>query len=372
MSRLFTPLKLGKSQLANRLALAPMTRFRVDDNYLPIPAVKDYYEQRAAVPGTLLITEGILVSTRHVGHKNLPGIWSEEQVTAWREVTDAVHAKGGVIYAQLWAHGRTGEPGVFEEMGSKLMGPSAIPMSEDSPTPAEMTEDDIRQLIADYAQAARNAIRAGFDGVEIHNANGYLLDEFLQDVSNQRVDGWGGSVEKRVRLPLEVAKAVAEAIGADRTGIRISPYGKFQGMLMADPDPTFRHFIEQLAPLGLAYLHVIETRQALVELGIEDTPDRSIDWIAKLWASSVGGPVIVGGGHTPESARQTVEERFKGLDVLVGFGRWFISNPDLVFRIQHGVELTKYDRNTFYIPKSLDGYADYGFSSEYQVSQGKN
>lgn len=369
-SRLFTPLKLGKSQLAHRLALAPMTRYRVDDDYVQMPIVKDYYEQRAAVPGTLLISEGIIVSTRHMGHRNLPGLWSEEQVTAWRRVTDAVHGKGGIMYAQLWAHGRTGEPPVCESLGSKLMGPSPIPMAEGSPTPVEMTEDDIRQLIADYAQAARNAIRAGFDGVEIHGANGYLIDQFLQDVSNQRTDGWGGSIEKRVRLPLEVVKAVMEAVGADRTAIRISPYSVFQGMLMADPDPTFRYWVEQLKQLGLAYLHIIEPRQDLLELGLEDTPDRSIDWMVKLWDNA--SPVIVAGGYSPKSARHAVEERFKDLDVLVSFGRMFISNPDLVFRIKNGIELKKYDRNTFFIPKSPVGYADYAFSSEYQASLGKN
>ncbi|KAL8383367.1 hypothetical protein RB595_006899 [Gaeumannomyces hyphopodioides] len=370
MSRLFTPLKLGKSQLAHRLAMAPMTRFRVDDNYVQMPAAKDYYEQRAAVPGTLLISEGVIVSTRHMGHTNIPGLWSEEQVAAWRDTTDAVHTKGGIMYAQLWAHGRTGEPAVFERLGSKLMGPSPIPMGEGSPTPVEMTEDDIRQLIADYAQAARNAIRAGFDGVEIHGANGYLLDEFLQDVSNQRTDGWGGSVEKRARLPLEIVKAVAEAVGADRTGIRISPYSMFQGMMMADPDPTFRYLIEQLRPLGLAYLHIVEARQGLVEIGLEDVTDRSIDWMVKLWANT--SPVIVAGGHTPESAKQAVDERFRDLDVMVAFGRRFIPNPDLVFRIKHGVELEKYDRNTFFTPKGLVGFADYGFSSEYQASLGRN
>lgn len=302
-----------------------------------------------------------------MGYTNVPGIWSPSQIAAWRAITNAVHARGSVIFMQLWAHGRTGYPAVAESLGHKIVGPSAIPMAEGAAVPAEMTEEEIRQLIADYAAAARNAVlEAGFDGVEIHGANGYLLDQFLQDMSNKRTDAWGGSVENRARLHIEIAKAVAAAVGADRTALRVSPYSNYQGMLMADPDPTFRYLLEQLKPMGLAYLHAIEARPDEDDEEIADNLDRDIDWLVELWDNA--SPFIVAGGHTPESARQTVDERFKDRDVIVAFGRPFIANPDLVFRIKNGVELTEQDRSMFYVPKGLKGFADYPFSSEYQAS----
>ncbi|KAJ3955938.1 hypothetical protein N0V92_007528 [Colletotrichum tropicale] len=327
--------------------------------------MKEYYEQRACVPGTLLISEGTLISYRTAGRRNVPGIWNEAHIAGWKEVTDAVHAKGSFIYCQLWHLGRGGRVDVLQQLGLNLESSSAVPINEDSPTPVELTEDDITQIIQDYAQAARNAIQAGFDGVEIHGANGYLPDQFLQDTCNKRNDAWGGSIEKRARFHLEVTKAVIEAVGADRTAVRLSPYSDFQGMLMDDPDPTFKYVTEQLKPLGLAYLHLIEARIS----GNNDTDtggQRTVKWLVELWNNA--SPVLLAGGLNAETAKKAVEETYKDYDVAIVFGRFFISNPDLVFRIKEGINLEKYERTYFYTPKLPKGYIDYPFSPQFQAT----
>ncbi|KAJ0339501.1 hypothetical protein COL154_002754 [Colletotrichum chrysophilum] len=327
--------------------------------------MKEYYEQRACVPGTLLISEGTLISHRTAGRWNVPGIWNEAHIAGWKEVTDAVHAKGSLIYCQLWHLGRGGRVDVLQQLGFNLESSSAVPINEDSPTPVELTEDDITQIIQDCAQAARNAIQAGFDGVEIHGANGYLPDQFLQDTCNKRNDAWGGSIEKRARFHLEVTKAVIEAVGADRTAVRLSPYSDFQGMLMGDPDPTFKYVTEQLKPLGLAYLHLIEARIS----GNDDTDtggQRTVKWLVELWDNT--SPVLLAGGLNAETAKKAVEETYKDYDVAIVFGRFFISNPDLVFRIKEGINLEKYERTYFYTPKLPKGYIDYPFSPQFQAT----
>ncbi|KAL8389025.1 hypothetical protein RB595_008851 [Gaeumannomyces hyphopodioides] len=373
MTKLFTPLKVGSSQLLNRVAMAPMTRFRADDDWVPMPAVAEYYAQRAAVPGTLLITEATIVSAANMGMDNVPGIWTDAQVASWRRVVDAVHARGGVIFCQLWAHGRTGSSEVAKRLGHVVLGPSAIPMEDGAEVPREMTEAEIQQAIADYVQGARNAVeRAGFDGVEVHGANGYLLDQFLQDTSNKRTDAWGGSIENRARFHVEVVKAVIDAVGADRTGLRLSPYSDYQGMMMEDPKPQFGYLLEQLRPLGLAYLHALEERVDVVGQSEKQLdPAKNLDWMVKQWNNA--SPFIVTGDQNGKIARETVDERFKDLDVIVGVGRPFISNPDLVFRFDKGLALEPSDdRESFYEAKSLVGFADYPYSSEYQASVGAN
>jgi len=228
-----------------------------------------------------------------------------------------------------------------------------------------MTEEDIRDVIADYATAARNAIEAGFDGVEIHGANGYLPDQFLQDVCNRRTDRWGGSIENRARFHLEVTKAVAEAVGADRVGMRLSPHSEYLGMRMADPLPTFEYLVAELKKFGLAYLHLVEGRIS----GQSDTDVREGETnspLIRVWDNS--SPVLLAGGFTPESAREVVEKTYRDYDVVVVFGRHFIANPDLVFRLKHDIALNKYDRPTFYLPKVPKGYIDYPFSQEFGQS----
>jgi NADPH2 dehydrogenase len=273
-----------------------------------------------------------------------------------------IHAKGCAIYCQLWHQGRSGHRAVLEAEGFKLLSSSAIPISPEDETPEAMTEDEIQETIRNYAAAAKNAIAAGFDGVEIHGANGYLPDQFLQTTCNQRTDNWGGSIEKRARFHLEVTKAVIDAIGAERTGMRLSPYSDFGGMLMDEPEPTFEYLLKELKPLGLAYLHVIEARIK----GNDDADcggQKSVEWMVKMWDNS--SPVVLAGGFLPESAKQAVDETYKDYDVIIAFGRYFVANPDLVFRVKEGVPLVQYDRTVFYTPKEAKGYIDYPFSQQY-------
>jgi NADPH2 dehydrogenase len=229
-------------------------------------------------------------------------------------------------------------------------------------TPEAMTEEEILGAIEDYAQAAKNAIAAGFDGVEVHGANGYLCDQFLQTTCNQRTDDWGGSIEKRARFHLEVTKAIAAAIGAERTGMRLSPYSSFNGMLMDEPEQTFAFLLEKLKPLGLSYLHLIEAR---IE-GNDDSEcggQKSVDWMVEVWGNV--SPVLIAGGFNPESAKQAVDEKYKDFDVVIVFGRYFVTNPDLVYRVREGLPLAGYDRKVFYTPKEPKGYIDYPLSQQY-------
>jgi NADPH2 dehydrogenase len=273
-----------------------------------------------------------------------------------------VHAKGGVIYCQLWNQGRAGNPDVLAEEGYKLLSASAVPVGPQHQTPQEMTEDEIIQTIEDYASAAKNAVAAGFDGIEIHGANGYLPDQFLQTTCNKRTDFWGGSIENRVRFYLAVVNAVIAAIGAKRTAVRLSPYSDFNGMLMDDPRPTFKHLLQQLKPLGLSYLHLIEARIT----GNDDSEtggQESVGWMVEMWDNV--SPVLLSGGFRAESAQRAVDEQYKNHDVIIVFGRYFVSNPDLVYRIREGITLAPYDRSVFYTPKQTKGYADYPFSPQF-------
>ncbi|ETS77334.1 hypothetical protein PFICI_11208 [Pestalotiopsis fici W106-1] len=363
-SRLFEPLKLGNVTLQHRIAMAPLTRFRADENHVPLPFVKEYYAQRASTPGTLIISEATLVSKKAGGYGLVPGIWTKEQIAGWKEVTDAVHAKGSFMYLQLWALGRVADPNNAAKEGIEIKAPSAIPQAEGATVPQELTQDEIKSFVADYAQAARNAVAAGFDGVEIHGANGYLIDQFNQDTANQRTDAYGGSVENRSRFAVEVASAVVDAVGADKVGIRLSPYSTFQGMRMADPIPQFTDLARKLKALGLAYLHLVEARIS-GNATIETT--EKVDFLIDEWDNV--SPVLIAGGFTPESAKRAVDDEYKGKDVVIVFGRHFISTPDLPFRVQKGIELTPYDRNKFYNAGEEEGYITWPFSEEFQSQQ---
>ncbi|KAJ8595589.1 FMN-linked oxidoreductase [Rhizopogon salebrosus TDB-379] len=229
---LFTPIKVGRMNLSHRIVLAPLTRFRAYDTHVPGPHAATYYAQRASVPGTLLITEATYISQAAGGMDFVPGIYTQEHVAGWKKVTDAVHEKKSFIFCQLWALGRAAFPDVLvKEDNSPLVSASQIPLSiRPDSIPHALTESEIQTYIDAYVTAARNAMEAGFDGVEIHGANGYLIDQFLQEVSNTREDGWGGSVEKRARFAIEVVNAVVKEVGAERVGIRLSPWSPFQGM----------------------------------------------------------------------------------------------------------------------------------------------
>ena len=235
-------------------------------------------------------------------------------------------------------------------------------MSSDSPVPRAMTEDEIESIVGDYAQAAKNAIEAGFDGVEIHGANGYLIDQFTQDTSNRRSDAWGGSVERRSRFGLAVAKAVVDAVGADRTGIRLSPFSTFQGMGMDDPLLQFSHLLRGLKALKLAYVHLVESRIS-GSADVETT--QKVDFALDIWGHT--SPILLAGGFRADSAKRAVEEEYKDKEVAIVFGRYFISNPDLPYKVKQGIEFTPYDRTTFYKAGSPEGYIDYPFSEEFET-----
>jgi len=369
-SKLFQPMRIGNIELSNRIVLAPLTRYRADDSHVPLPFVADYYAQRASYPGTLLITEGTFISPQAGGYTNVPGIYNVAQIEAWKNVTAAVHAKNSFIFMQLWALGRTADPSVLkQELGEKgkVVSASNIPL-EDGATPEALTEEEIWDFIGYFKQAAKNAIEAGFDGVEIHGANGYLVDQFVQDVSNHRTDGWGGNVRKRARFGLEVAKAVVEAVGAERTAMRMSPFSDFQGMKMDDPKPQFTYYAEQLRDLNLAYLHIVV--RPVTQDNVDTPRIDNIDFLMDTWKNI--SPVLIAGGYKTDLAYKAVDEEHQGKDVAVAFGRYFISNPDLVFRIKERLEFTPYDRRLFYNKAEAKGYTTWEFSKEWEAQVQRN
>ncbi|KAL5412116.1 hypothetical protein PMIN06_009622 [Paraphaeosphaeria minitans] len=364
-SRLFNPLKLGDLQLSNRVAMAPLTRFRTDENHVPLPMVAEYYAQRASAPGTLLISEATLISKQAGGYANVPGIYSQEQIDSWKKVTEAVHKKGSFIYLQLWALGRVASSAQAEKEGITIKTSSPVALGEGYATPKEMTIEEIQETIGDYAQAAKNAIEAGFDGVELHGANGYLIDQFIQDTVNQRTDAYGGSVENRSRFAIEATKAVADAIGAKKTGIRLSPFSTFQGMKMDEPHPQFNDIIKKLDAFNdLAYIHLVESRID----GSADTDPNPAEQL-QPFVDQFRNPVLIAGGFKPDSAHNLLDQQYPNKDVVVVFGRYFISTPDLVFRLEKGIELNPYNRDTFYLPMKAEGYTDYPFSKEFLSAQ---
>jgi NADPH2 dehydrogenase len=300
------------------------------------------------------------VSPRHGGYPNVPGIYNDSQIAAWKKVSDAVHAKGSHIYLQLWALGRAANPQFLERSGHKLVSSSDVPMksafSDDMHYPTPMTEDDIQNTISDFVNAAENATLAGFDGVEIHGANGYLVDQFLQDVSNSRNDNWGGSIENRSRFAVELTKAVVNAIGNDRTAIRFSPWSRYQGMRMSDPIPQFSDVVRRLADLKLAYLHACES----------DVKDEGIDWLLKAYRNA--SPVLLAGNYNGESAKETVDNKYPNHDIGIAFGRPYIANPDLPFRVKKGIPFAPFHSQTVY-GQGSEGYTDYPFSEEFSSDQ---
>lgn len=367
-SKLFKPLKLGSNQLQHRIAMAPLTRYRHNNHHVAKPFVPRYYGERASTPGTLIISEATGVSMQDSGIRQSPAFVTDEQVAAWKDVIAAVHEHGSIWFQQLWALGRAAEPEYQKERGYNYRSSSAVPMKEDGAAPEEMTEKEILQLIEDYVATAKRVIAAGGDGVEIHGAHGYLLDQFISDSVNKRTDKWGGSVENRSRLVLEVVKAVTEAIGSDRVGLRLSPYASFQGAEASDIIAQYSYIIEQLKslPQPLAYLSLVEARgdpAKLLSPEQSDSEQQTLDFILDVWDNR--SPVIVAGGYTRESAAEILDGHYSKWDVIVAFGRDFLANPDFVWRLKNGVELNKYHRQSFYIKGSDIGYNDYPLSPEY-------
>ena len=360
---LFDPLHIGSAHLSHRVAMAPLTRYRATSAHVHTDLATEYYAQRACVPGTLLITEATFISPRASGYANVPGIYNADQIKAWKKVTDAVHQKGSYIYCQLWALGRAATPAIVrKEAGEQwFISSSAEPMAAGGEAPRPLTEEDIWAFVGDYAQAAKNAIKAGFDGVEVHGANGYLVDQFTQDVCNKRTDAWGGSPEKRAKFGYEVTKAVVAAVGKEKVGIRLSPFSTFQGMKMAKPEEGFTPLIKGLKELDLAYIHLVESRIS-GNADVETT--EKIDFALDIWGQT--SPVLLAGGFKPDSSKRAMEE-YKDYAIVIVFGRYFISNPDLPFRIQNDIELNMYDRSTFYNAGSPKGYTDQPFSKEWEA-----
>ena len=368
-SPLFSPTRAGAIDLATRIVMAPLTRNRAP-GATPTPLMAEYYAQRAN-PDTgagLIISEATAISPQGQGYADVPGLYGTEQLDGWKKVTQAVHAQGGKIVCQLWHVGRVShhilQPGnadpvapsairaeaktyVFNEQGQGHFTPVSAPRA--------LHRHEIPQIVHDYAAAARNAVKsAGFDGVEIHGANGYLLDQFLKTGANQRTDDYGGKIENRARLMLEVTRAVIDAVGHDRVGIRLSPVTPANGIDDAEPQPLFDYLIRQLAPLGLAYIHVIEGATG----GPREVPGRPFDYAAvKAAYRQAGGrgAWMVNNGYDPVLAEDAIAS---GRADLVAFGKAFISMPDLAARIRHGGPYQGLDKATMY-GGGAQGYTDY-------------
>ncbi len=349
LDSLFTPTALGEIALANRVVMAPMTRDRAGPGDVPSDLMVEYYAQRASAG--LIVTEGVQPSAVGKGYWRTPGIHSEEQIAGWRKVADAVHARGGRIVMQLMHCGRV-VVAANRGFDADAIAPSAVPCLTQVPgpdgvpvdcvIPRAVTRDEIPALVAEYAQAARNAVAAGMDGVELHCASGYLINQFLNPASNHRTDEYGGSVENRIRFPIAVLQAMADAIGPGRVGFRISPGNPYNGMDPSDPAATFGPFVKAANALGLAYLHV-------VDMGLA-----GCDTLGLL-RSKFDGPIIANNNLKAESAAALLDT---GRAEAVSFGRAFIANPDLVERVAAGAPLAKPDYSLLYTGEER-GYTDY-------------
>jgi N-ethylmaleimide reductase len=338
-------------------------------SFAPRPLNAEYYAQRATAGG-LIIAEASPVMATGRGNARTPGIYSPQQIEGWREVVDAVHAKGGLIFLQLWHVGRVSHSS-FQPGGIKPVAPSAVPIADlttmtaqgkPAPyeTPRALETDEVSDVVESFRQGAKNALAAGFDGVEIHGANGYLIEQFLQSHTNLRTDRYGGSIENRARLLLEITQAVTEVWGSNRVGVRLSPYGVANGSGEADPMPLYSHVIQALDPLGLAYLHFIEPRSSgagRAEVNHQNVPQAMV-LFRPLWR----GVLITAGGFSGESADAAIAA---GHADAIAFGRIFISNPDLPRRLREGLPLTPYNRATFYGGEEV-GYTDYPVHGELQ------
>ena len=364
---LFTPITVGRWQLPHRVAMAPMTRSRAGQpGNIPTELMTEYYRQRAGA--ALIITEATQVSAQAQGYAWTPGIHTPEQVEGWKNVTAAVHKEGGKIVVQLWHVGRIShralQPGkqlpvapsaIKPEGNAFIVDDSGNPAFVPFETPRALDRNEIHGIVADFVSAARNAIDAGFDGVEIHAANGYLLDQFLNTVSNQRDDEYGGTVANRARLPLQVVDAVAATIGADRVGVRLSPLGHFNSMGMDDPEAMYSYLAEELNKRGLAYLHVISPRS---QVPADDGKQVHLaDRVLKAIRSRYDGVLMLAGGFDRASAETSLAS---GEADLLAFGKPFLANPDLPKRLQLRAKLNEPNPQSFY-GGGASGYTDYPF-----------
>ncbi|MBM7067656.1 alkene reductase [Actibacterium sp. 188UL27-1] len=353
---LFSPVQMGALDLPNRVLMAPLTRNRAQGDGTPKAMAVPYYRQRASAG--LIFTEATQISAMGKGYLDTPGIYTEAQVTAWKKVTDAIHAAGGRVFLQLWHVGRISHSSLLPD-GRAPLSASAIRADaqtftangfEDCSTPDAMTEVQITQTLAEYRHAAKSAKEAGFDGIEVHAANGYLLDQFLQDGSNHRDDAYGGSIENRMRFLQEVLDVVGEIWSPDRTGVRLSPLGQANDISDTDPETLFAAVIEMLDSRKLAYLHMVEAFPGSTP---NDDDSALIDRLRQLWS----GFYIANGGYEAQSASDAITS---GTADAVTFGRPFIANPDLPERFRIGAKLNEPDADTFYGGDET-GYTDYPF-----------
>jgi N-ethylmaleimide reductase len=352
MTTAFDPIDLSGTQLGNRIAMAPMTRSRAHGEGLTVTdSTVEYYGQRASAG--LIITEGIQPSVVGQGYPDTPGLHSAEQVAAWRKVTDAVHAKGGKIFAQIMHAGRIGHPVLFPD-GQVSVAPSAVAAAgqlfthegpKDFIAPRELSGDEVRAVVGEFVEASRNAIEAGFDGVELHGANGYLIHQFLAPNTNLRTDEWGGSVENRIRFAVEVTQAVAAAIGAERTGLRISPGNPYNDIAETDPETVYPALVRELEPLGLGYLHIVEMVPGLRDVTLA---------LRKQFSGTfVLNPATE--GPTDHRALELIED---GIADILAFGSLFLANPDLPVRLKAEGPYNTPDTATFFGGDDK-GYIDY-------------
>lgn len=351
---LFTPIRIGALDLPHRIVMAPLTRCRAGEGNAPTAMNARYYEQRASA--ALIVTEASQVTPYGQGYPGTPGIHSDEQIEGWKLVTKAVHEKGGRIFLQLWHVGRISHPSL-QPGGVLPVAPSAVkPQGQAATTsgmvpfetPRALETAEVYDVIAQYRSGAENAKRAGFDGVEIHGANGYLIDQFLRDGTNKRTDEWGGSVERRARFALEVVSAVVDVWGADRVAIRLAPNGTFNDMHDSNPKEIFGYTLERLSDMNLAYVHLVDMTEKDAKHGSPGIP-------LSFFRSKYRGNLMANGGYTLERANQDIAE---GIADLVSFGQLFISNPDLPERLRTNAPLTPPDPSTFY-GGGEHGYTDY-------------
>jgi N-ethylmaleimide reductase len=363
---LFTRVRLGAMGLPNRIVMAPLTRMRAGANNVPTALNAEYYAQRCSAG--LIISEGVAVSAQAQGYPSSPGIYTAEQIAGWRAVTDVVHTRGGRMVMQIQHNGRNSHSSLLPN-GTRPVAPSAIPSNLPAFTkdfkqvpvevPRALETLEIPAIVGTFRQAALHAIEAGFDGVEVQGANSHLIEEFLEDGTNQRTDAYGGSKENRARFLLDVVDEVTAAIGPDRVGVRLSPFGQYGGIRDSNPLEVFTYAIKELDKRRIAYLHLIEAKGS--EMGLTDELHEDAVNNAALFRDLFNGSLVSAAAYSPESAALAIEHNHAD---AIAFGRLFIANPDLVRRIQEGQPLNSYDRSTFY-GGGERGYTDYKTFEEY-------
>ncbi|KAG0163451.1 hypothetical protein DFQ28_011676 [Apophysomyces sp. BC1034] len=360
---LFSPINIGKIALQHRIAMAPMTRFRASDAHVPTDIIAKYYEQRASRPGTLLVTEAAYVTERAGGYRNAPGLWNNEQLRGWAKVFDAVHAKKSFMFVQLWSLGKSSlfMPNYLAERGLDAVSSADLPASdENSQKVRALTTTEVKEYVQDFVTAGKNAIVAGADGVEVHGANGYLFEQFLnENLNNQRTDEYGGSIENRARFLLEVIDGLIGAVGADKVGVRLSPFNTYVGMIVGRlAVPQYAYVLAELqkradAGKELAYVHTMEPERGTKHASGKSIAEENLEWVRTVW----NGVWIRNRDATRESALKLTADDPK---VIVSFARDFISNPDLVDRFEKDLPLTQGDVSTHYFGGEK-GYIDYPF-----------